>query len=539
MKRLMSILVCLLMVCALATSSASEGNGLQILNCRTVGEAFETVVYANAGGTLSEKDFTLTMEKTEVPVHSITAYSKTSEGTSWILVVEPISNGNARKMVTALVNDLVSNLGSGDKLAVYNALSGEKTELLSSTASIMPAVDKALKGNGKNKLYNAIQDALSTLRTNQDLSSHKCLLVISQGKDQGSNFTLHEACEKAADLPITIYTVCVSQNATLINEFGTLGRATESGLSIAASPYTEETGHSIAQQIRNNEKNVYTLSALLSDIPADTSATDITVNLALQKGGQKMTARAEHVDVTVASPKPADCSHEWEEATCTAPKTCKICGATEGEPLGHDFDEATCTEPKTCSRCGETEGEPLGHDFSEASFFQGGKCSRCSDTIPSGLEAMIHDNPVLAGMGALLAVLLIVVIIVLAKRGKHKGEPISSSNQTTEDPTTKPLRPKVTVELTEKKTGKKYSGGIYTSSLQAGLQSEMKLEGDSSISRKQMEFIWQHGILYVQDMNSKNGTRVNGQKIDKAVALHHNDIIHVGETDYIVNWITN
>ena len=51
--------------------------------------------------------------------------------------------------------------------------------------------------------------------------------------------------------------------------------------------------------------------------------------------------------------------HEWVEATCTAPKTCSRCGATEGEALGHDWKEATTEAPKTCTRCGATEGEKL------------------------------------------------------------------------------------------------------------------------------------------------------------------------------------
>ncbi len=60
------------------------------------------------------------------------------------------------------------------------------------------------------------------------------------------------------------------------------------------------------------------------------------------------------------------CGHEhsWTEASCTEPKTCAVCGATEGEPLGHSWTEATCTEPRTCDVCGATEGEPLGHEIS-------------------------------------------------------------------------------------------------------------------------------------------------------------------------------
>ena len=66
----------------------------------------------------------------------------------------------------------------------------------------------------------------------------------------------------------------------------------------------------------------------------------------------------------------------------TEPRTCTLCGATEGEALGHkwkmlralnlknalyavtegeatghQWKEATCTDPRTCTLCGATEGE--------------------------------------------------------------------------------------------------------------------------------------------------------------------------------------
>lgn len=53
--------------------------------------------------------------------------------------------------------------------------------------------------------------------------------------------------------------------------------------------------------------------------------------------------------------------HEWIEATCTEPKTCEICGETEGKALGHDWMEATYDNPKTCRRCEETEGNVKGY----------------------------------------------------------------------------------------------------------------------------------------------------------------------------------
>jgi len=41
--------------------------------------------------------------------------------------------------------------------------------------------------------------------------------------------------------------------------------------------------------------------------------------------------------------------HTWNAATCTAPKTCSVCGATEGAALGHNYTNDCDTD---CNRCG-------------------------------------------------------------------------------------------------------------------------------------------------------------------------------------------
>ena len=57
------------------------------------------------------------------------------------------------------------------------------------------------------------------------------------------------------------------------------------------------------------------------------------------------------------------CSHEWIEATCTEPETCKNCEKTKGEPLGHeeaeygdwtiDEEKLVYYKEKYCSVCEE------------------------------------------------------------------------------------------------------------------------------------------------------------------------------------------
>lgn len=67
--------------------------------------------------------------------------------------------------------------------------------------------------------------------------------------------------------------------------------------------------------------------------------------------------------------------YTWDEATCSKPKTCSICGKTEGEALGHRWRDATCTEPQICSVCNQTKGEKLGHDPDKWSIIKEATCT--------------------------------------------------------------------------------------------------------------------------------------------------------------------
>lgn len=74
------------------------------------------------------------------------------------------------------------------------------------------------------------------------------------------------------------------------------------------------------------------------------------------------------------------CDHQWQDATCDAPRTCALCEKTEGEPLGHSWQDATCSEPQTCNACGKTEGDPLGHSWLAATCDAPQTCDICGET---------------------------------------------------------------------------------------------------------------------------------------------------------------
>lgn len=77
---------------------------------------------------------------------------------------------------------------------------------------------------------------------------------------------------------------------------------------------------------------------------------------------------------------PPACEHIFEDATCTMPKVCKLCGATTGYAAGHTWVAATCTASEFCSVCKVTTGDPLGHNWDMATCSTPRTCTWCGLT---------------------------------------------------------------------------------------------------------------------------------------------------------------
>ncbi len=129
----------------------------------------------------------------------------------------------------------------------------------------------------------------------------------------------------------------------------------------------------------------YTVSEQVYTITFAAPVDSITLTASNQARAYSMTATATKVGDD-------DCEHDWVDATCTAPKTCSICGAIEGAALGHSYVEtvvdATCTAIGTktyaCSVCGDSYSEEIPmipHTYVD------GICSACGSELP--LEATI------------------------------------------------------------------------------------------------------------------------------------------------------
>ena len=122
-----------------------------------------------------------------------------------------------------------------------------------------------------------------------------------------------------------------------------------------------------------------------------TAPTDEPTTAPTEQPTEQPTTQPSEAPTTSPTTPPTTCSHSYKDATCTAPKTCSKCGATEGSAAGHSWNAATCTAPKTCSKCGVTEGSAAGHNY------QNGSCTGC------GAEEVI-THPIETGTGYAITV---------------------------------------------------------------------------------------------------------------------------------------
>ena len=77
-----------------------------------------------------------------------------------------------------------------------------------------------------------------------------------------------------------------------------------------------------------------------------------------------------------------DCDHAYDNA-CDA--SCNECGETR-EVSAHTYSDATCTASKTCTVCGATDGTALGHTAAkdDGNCTTDIKCQNCEQSAKSG-----------------------------------------------------------------------------------------------------------------------------------------------------------
>ena len=90
--------------------------------------------------------------------------------------------------------------------------------------------------------------------------------------------------------------------------------------------------------------------------------------------------------------------HDWAAATCTTPKTCKVCKVTEGDVAGHTGGTANCHAKAVCEVCKEAYGTVDATKHDGGTEIKNTKAATCTekgytgDTYCKGCNAKLSDG---------------------------------------------------------------------------------------------------------------------------------------------------
>ena len=571
MKRFISLLLCVVVLASLTSvftvsAYADDNDNIQLFGYALNDTALDVVIYARASEPLNVDDFTIEVEGEKLKPDRLTVYEDSGYSTSWIIIVEPTAYNQVATLVTNSIERLVGLIQPNDNVAVMNASNLALTDYSRAFRDLLPMVKETMGAGTPSFLFDALSKGMDALFSDANLSMRKNLVFFTEGRDADSHISFPELCGQAMGLPITIYHIGITRgDPGLTDTFDTLQAfvmSSDSSDSYVVSNIGDpDVPISITDQILGNEQQCFVLSVDREHLPAPASDPS-RMEVSFVKNGMRF---SEAMNVTLPE-KEAAAQQGDEQNNSDNPSNTDGQGGNENTEKEHEHSwiDATCTEPKTCALCGETEGEALGHDYSTSNFFKTGVCSRCGDKKLSTIAKMwvwIKTHYIVSSLIALAliaAIVLIVRAIIRKKKAKKEkfdemnnsswatgpvfdngGEgtvPLNRRTASVSGARTENIKPKVTVQLTNIENGQVLKGEIYDKVLTAGRSSKFKLTGDGTISNKQMSFIWDSGILYLQDEKSTNGTKVNDRKIDTAVQLNQKDLIHVGKTDYRVTW---
>jgi|688.fasta_scaffold813017_1 pSer/pThr/pTyr-binding forkhead associated (FHA) protein len=87
--------------------------------------------------------------------------------------------------------------------------------------------------------------------------------------------------------------------------------------------------------------------------------------------------------------------------------------------------------------------------------------------------------------------------------------------------------------LLDKRTGEEFNICRYATSIGREIGNDLVIVSDKTISRQHAQIQFKDGRFLVQDLNSKNGTRVNGKKVVEMTMLKSGDEVSLGLTQMI------
>jgi Mg-chelatase subunit ChlD len=442
------------------------------------------------------KQVSVSAGATDMSVESVTPFSETDRGVAHIFLVDVSKSlrPEQHRRIRTAIDEWIGGFGSEDQgaLVTFGSEVDVAKDFTADASALQASVDSLRPSDDFTKLNAGLVQALELgRRRDPDLPKQRAIIVLSDGKDDvRGGMTRGEVRERMRVDRTPIYAI-----------------------GYARSPVTEE----------------------------DEKALDALGTLARTSGGQFVEAGAETITETFEDLRERIEEVHVAELSCTA---CEADGTvrqlraqlTSGENvmagglrvrMQSTIPSGTTTPPDTSAPPDTTAPQDTSNPDGED-----------SESFVEAASGFFVTLPWWGyGIGALLLVALATGIYLYAwRREDEEPEPAPQPKPKMKtDPEPEPPEPKGTplhFEAVGRQGGGAYEAHIADRIVVGRSQDcDVVVSGDKEASRQNSEIMREDGELYIRDLDSQNGTLVNGVPISGSYRLEDGDRILIGRTE--------
>lgn len=579
MKKIINIVLSIFTLLQLILPVAVQGN--EVLSVGRVSVAMPQIIAEIRGTGYAQNDITATLATDVLAVEEVEFYDSATHTTcAYVLVDLSTSMRRTFELVKRNIVTYINSMGSNDKLVLITFGETEITTALSGDEEREDAIEvvEALECNENGTLfYEALSQVYQQSTASVSTFDREYVIAFSDGIDyQKGNTTFDEVLALYDSHALPLYAACsynASQSAS--DQFGKIARASGGSIIMnkndhsfdellndtkdvtiirlkAASNYADGMERQLSVKIGNSqvECNIPITRSLADEVPPTVEKLyyDADKNMFIISYSEPVLGAASVSAYKVTNPdgKRVDISNvyysESENYYEIQPKDVVYNGTYTIELSGitDNSQEANSIVGKQTVL---VENAKISVDTPKDSDWN------------SDAEAFPVFGIVLIAVGGVVVVLVIVLVVVLSSRNKENGEknseieiPVKATPEVVDymrgnpDAVKHHIKANDAIRIRLKiKTGKTSEQNIETSlvsSLIVGRSDTCDIYiDDTKLSRQHFVIENDNGDFYIMDLQSRNGTMLNGIRINSRQRLNSGDKILAGLSDIIITVI--
>lgn len=506
MKRLWKT-SCLFALCIpffIQFANADSQPAVQIDNPSITGQSLHFYFSAHGTAPITQSDVTVSFGGHTLPITKMEHFSDSGEGMSYLLLVDV--SGSMKRQVDSekqFLQTFIDSMGEKDSAAISTVGNDVKNSNFTSDKQALHNEANNLGVTQDNtNLYRGIDDSLVLLRSHQSaLSSRRALIVVSDGgEDNSEGITQNEVTSEVQNSHIPVFTYALlspGANQSQIDQsktFSSFSRMSAGGIDYAADQGPDAVAADICTACRSG----YSIEAGMNGTQLNGQQAYLSIDI--KSGGMEL---KDGYDLRAISNSPA-------------------------------------SSPSSASPVHKTK--------------------QTKKSVQSGFPAIIFKPVVFIPAACVLALIIVVLILLFRQRKRRQTEtPVENPQPALdaavpEEPVLSPEQKADSADATVVPQAQQAVSGLpvqlvllagkkkeaYDIVLQDYLiigrdpaQSGLTFQ-DEKLSARHCQLTYIDGKLLINDLDSTNGTLVNGVPISGSFRLENGDVVTVGSTGFRV-----